>query len=73
MSATKLDKLVASEGYGSLNDLVLACVFDSVCPAICMNDGCDYTEEMEPDQDRGVCPECHTGSMKSAMVLAGLI
>jgi hypothetical protein len=38
-----------------------------------MNDGCDYTEEMEPDQDRGVCPECHTGSMKSAMVLAGLI
>ena len=73
MSATKLDKLVASEGYDSLNDLLLACVFDCVCPAICMNDGCDYTEEMEPDQDRGFCPECHTGSMKSAMVLAGLI
>ena len=73
MSATKLDTLVASEGYQSLDGLLEACVLDSVCPAICVNNGCDHTEEMEPDQDRGWCPECQTNSMKSALVLAGLI
>lgn len=73
MSAGKLATLVASEGYQSLDGLLEASVLDSVCPAICMNDGCDYTEEMEPDQDRGWCPECQTNSMKSGMVLAGLV
>jgi hypothetical protein len=30
-----------------------AVLSDSVSPAICMNEGCHYTCEMEPDQDRG--------------------
>jgi hypothetical protein len=38
-----------------------------------MNEGCDYTTDMEPDQDRGWCDECGTNSMTSAMVLAGVI
>jgi hypothetical protein len=38
-----------------------------------MNAGCDYTAEMEPDQDRGWCEVCNTNSMKSALVLAGII
>ena len=38
-----------------------------------MNDGCTYTCEMEGDQDRGYCEECHTNSMKSALVLAGMV
>ena len=46
---------------------------DSVSPAICMNEGCDFTCEMEPDQDAGYCEECHTNTMKAAPVLAGLI
>jgi integrase/recombinase XerD len=44
-----------------------------VFPAICMNEGRDYTCEMEPDQRRGWCDECRTNSMKTAPVLAGLI
>ena len=52
----------------------MAAVFsDSVSPAICMNEGCDYTCEMEPDQDAGCCEECRTNTMKAAPVLAGLI
>ena len=46
---------------------------DSVSPAICMNEGCEYTAEMEPDQDRGFCEVCETNTMVSALVLAGII
>jgi len=69
----KLDQLVEIEGYDSLDDLLPAAVADSVCPAICMNDGCDYTAEMEPDQDRGWCESCGTNTVTSALVLAGFI
>jgi hypothetical protein len=70
---TKLEMLVESEGFASVEDLLEATITDSVSPAICMNEGCSYTCEMEPDQDRGWCEECGTNSMKSAFVLAGLI
>jgi hypothetical protein len=47
-----------------------------VCPAICCNPDnpeCDYTAEMEPDQDRGWCEECERGTLVSGLVLGGLI
>ena len=69
----KLSKLVEIEGYESVEALLQAVLGDSVSPAICMNEGCDYTCEMEPDQRRGWCDECRTNSMKAAPVLAGLI
>ena len=69
----KLDRLVEIEGYDSLDDLLPAAVADSVGPAICLNDGCDYTAEMEPDQDRGWCEACDTNTVASALVLAGII
>jgi len=40
---------------------------------ICTNDGCDYTTDVEPDQDRGWCEVCGTNLVKSAPVLAGII
>jgi hypothetical protein len=46
---------------------------DSVSPAMCMNEDCNFTREMEPDQDAAYCEECHTNTMKAAPVLAGLI
>jgi hypothetical protein len=69
----KLHRLVVIEGYDGLDDLLAEVVADSVCPAICMNDGCDYTAEMEPDQDRGWCEACGTNSVASALVLTGII
>jgi hypothetical protein len=73
LSQTKLQNLIKIEGFKDDTSLFEAVVTDSVCPAICMNDGCDYTAEMEPDQDRGWCEVCGTNSMKSALVLARLI
>ena len=70
---TKLDRLVESEGYTDVLDLLSAVIADSVSPGICMNADCDYTTEVEPDQDRGYCESCGTNSVKSALVLAGII
>jgi hypothetical protein len=69
----KLAKLIEIEGYDSIEALLEAVLSDSVSPAICMNECCDYTCEMEPDQDRGWCDECRTNTMKAAPMLAGLI
>jgi hypothetical protein len=71
--ATKLMKLCDIEGFDSLDDLLQAAATDSVCPAICMTEGCDYTAEMEPDQDQGFCEEFGGNTVASALVLAGLI
>jgi hypothetical protein len=70
---TKLAKLIEIEGYDSFEELLEAVFSDAVSPAICMNDGCDFTCEMEPDQNAGYCDECHTNTMTAAPVLAGLI
>jgi hypothetical protein len=71
--AAKLMKLCELEGYKRLYDLLKACTSDSVCPAICLTEGCDYTTEMEPDQDAGYCERCGGNTVTSALVLAGII
>ena len=71
--AAKLMKLSEVEGFNSLDDLLEAAATDSVCPAICMTEGCDYTTDMEPDQTKGYCEACGGNTMVSALVLAGLI
>lgn len=64
-----LERLTEIEGYQTPDDLMEASLFDSVCPSICTNVGCEYTADLEPDQDRGWCEACETNSMKSAQVL----
>ena len=71
--AAKLMKLCDTEGFNCIDDLLSACVFDSVCPAICMTEGCDYTTEMEPDQQEGYCEACGGNTVVSALVLADII
>jgi hypothetical protein len=71
--AAKLMKLYDLEGYKRLHDLLRASTTDSLCPAICMTEGCDYTTEMERDQDAGYCEACGGNTVASALVLAGLI
>ena len=69
----KLRQLANIESFESVTALLEHACHDSVVPAICTNDGCDYTDGMEPDQDKGWCEECDAGTMKSALVLAGVI
>jgi len=69
---TKLQTLANSEGL-TVMDLLREAVADSVCPGICMRPDCDYTCEIEPDQDRGWCEVCGAGTVKSALMLAEII
>jgi len=70
----KLKKLAEIEGYGhDINNLLRDASFDSACYGICMNPGCDYTTEVEPDQFEGYCESCGTQSVRSALALAGVI
>lgn len=70
----KLMKLCDLKGFESLGDLLLlATLRDSLCPAICMTEGCDQTAETEPDQDQGFCDACGGNTVVSVLVLAGLI
>ena len=46
---------------------------DSLVPGICMNPGCDYTDELEPDQREGWCGACETNTVTSLLVLLNLI
>jgi hypothetical protein len=71
--AAKLMKLCEVEGFVSFDDLLEAVATDGVCPAICMTEGCDYTTEMEPDQNEGYCEACGGNTVTSALVLAGFI
>ena len=73
MKASKLMRVCEAEGFATIDDLIALSVADSVCPAICMTEGCDYTTEMEPDQDEGYCEACGGNTVVSALVLAGLI
>jgi hypothetical protein len=66
-------KLVELEGYICLDELLGAAAIDGVSPAICLNEGCEYTAEMEPDQDPGWCEARGTNTVASALVLAGVI
>lgn len=70
---SKLKILAAIEGYDCPENLILNVGRDPVVPAICTNPNCEYTESMEPDQDRGWCPECQTNTVKSCLVLGGII
>lgn len=73
MSSNKLNRLAEIEGFGSVDEMLSEATFDSSCYGICMNSDCEYTTEVEPDQSHGWCEECGTQSVKSCLILAGLI
>jgi hypothetical protein len=73
LEKSKLDELMESEGFDSIDDLADEAMHDSVVPSICMNAGCDYIIGMEPDQDAGYCECCDTNTVQSAFILMGVI
>ena len=70
----KINKLL--DEYGTTLEAIAEeaiCGDSAGVPAICMNVNCNATYEYEPDQDRGYCEECKTNSVKSILILAGMI
>lgn len=60
--------------YGmSVAEFLDSHALEDVVPGICMNEGCDFVIEYEPDQKEGWCEECGTNSVTSALVLGGIL
>jgi len=70
--ARKLDSLASIEGL-TVASFIEEYALESVVPGICMNPDCGFTARVEPDQREGGCEECRTPSVRSGIVLAGLI
>ena len=73
MPRSKLDTLAESEGWNDWFDMATTYALDSVAPGICMNGDCDYTTTVEPDCTDGWCENCETNTVKSCLILGGLI
>ncbi len=69
---SKLDQLAREWGM-SVMEFIDAYALRDLAPGICMNPDCDYTTEVEPDQSAGYCPLCAAPTIRSGIVLAGLI
>ena len=69
---SKIKQLAESEGM-TVDELLEEASFDSVVIGICTNKGCDYTTEVEPDQDQGWCECCETNTVASPLILLGVI
>ncbi len=71
--ADLLQQLVEIEGFEDDLEMLEAHMPDSMCPGICVTPGCGYSNEVVGDETEGWCEECQKGTVKSAMILAGII
>ena len=69
----KAQQLAEIEGWDNPYDLLDAVGFDSLQPSICMNEGCDYSTDYEPDSSDGWCDICQTNTVSSISILLGVI
>jgi hypothetical protein len=69
---SKLDQLAHEYGM-SVTAFIEEYALDEVVPGICLNEECVYTADVEPDQRQGWCGDCGTTTVRSGIVLAGLI
>ena len=73
LSHPKLVTLAETEGYAEVADLLEDHALGSVVPTVCVVSDCDHTADLEPDQRAGFCEACGPASMKSGLVIAGMI
>ena len=69
----KLQTLCEIEGFEKPEHLINEFFNSGTVPGICMNPGCDASYLYEPDQERGWCDECETNTVKSCLILYGIV
>lgn len=76
MSEEKKNLLVIAqeaEGFLTVIDMLEAACADVQCPGVCVECREYVAMDVEPDQDRGWCENCEKPTVKSVLVLAGMI
>lgn len=75
MSSKRKDAMAVvlkREGFeGDLMGFLDEFAMESVVPGICLD--CHEMADVEPDQEAGWCEGCQDGSMRSALILLGII
>lgn len=71
--SNKLRDLAELAGFKDTQELLEECSHDSVVLGICLEPGCSYVTDVEPDQANGWCEECQKNTVASCLVLAGII
>ena len=70
---SKLDDLLEIEDFKDSLEFAEEYVFASTVPGICTNSLCYNVYNYEPDQDEGWCDSCESNTVKSGLILAGMI
>ena len=70
---TKIEQLAQDCGYLSVVEMLEENLHKTMVPAICMEDGCNYSTDMEKDQTKGWCEICEKNNVQSCFEIEGLI
>ena len=68
-----LDDLLKSTAFEDAIDFLERYALESVVPGVCIRKGCIGAADYEPDCRNGHCPECGEQSIRSGLVLLGII
>jgi len=66
-------RLAKDWGFEDPGSMLEAYGFEPTVPAICSRPECDYSTLMEPDQRNGWCEDCGDNTVRSFLVLMGVI
>jgi hypothetical protein len=69
--AQKLMKLCDIEGFENVEDVLFSSITDTVCPAICMSEGCDHTAGLRTVRATGGSENVATWRSASAFTHSG--
>jgi len=69
----KIQALCEASGYDDPLAMLEEQSMDSVNDGICMMIGCDYTTQVEPDNNKGWCEVCEKPTVCSISMLMGVM
>ena len=74
MVSLPIESILESEGYDTIEDFLEDYAFESVVPGKCMNEACGWVITLcEPDLTNGWCEGCGQQTVKSSLVLIGIV
>lgn len=68
-----LKELAEAEGFDDVMVMLETATFDSIAPGICTDNSCRHTQDCEPDAIANWCEVCEENTVKSCLVIAGII
>lgn len=73
MKQSKNEQLAEDYGFSDVMDMLEMASIDSMVPGICVNDDCNYSTDVEPDQREGYCENCGTQTVQSCLIIEEII